>query len=328
MDQNSRNYELYKKFAVVGSRVFLDETGLTMAEANHKANMLLEKSRVVASKLDRLRAYTQTVDLGQGPGKTINGTKEDFEKLALETGLLFQGSAWLREAIKAKRALLSNIENSQNNDYLSNNATLEKIELPVPIQKWAILNHVSMESILDTFTVAERTEYLALEAKAAALGKLIHEDGSIAKLRKDALSFEESVLIELKYLGTMSTFIAKNDLLYDANEVDAAFMRLQEQHRSFEAKLNWYKARIQNETSKAQQEAIAKHSEEQAVFDIEYNKEVKAYNDEFNRVKAANQLVINALGAEKLRFFSWASGLKIVVPNNLKELFDSINSEA
>lgn len=321
------NEQLYNKHVPAGKKVFLGEKGLTSTEASHKANMLGKMAERAKARVNALSAYTQTVYMDEKDVTTITGVKVDFLKLALEAGNYYQGSAWLREAVKAKDELIQSIKTLHISEFHdeAEDGAYRKVSLDYPVKEVIDNDAITEEDIIDTWTVADRAEYLSIEANVAALGKLLHKGGVLDKLRDDVLFFKPTEIKEYKKLGGMTAFVATNTLLYTDVEIDSQFMQLQEQHRTWESKLNGFKAKIKNDLSIKQQELIKVTARAQADENQRYNKLVKEFNAEVDEVDQHNKLINDLLQGKKLDLVKWCSKLKVVVPNALQPIFDLVN---
>lgn len=154
--------------------------------------------------------------------------------------------------------------------------------------------------------IKERNRYYQLETEAAVLGKYIHPDGHLSDARKE---LKDKLQHPHKVDGR-----GRDALIYtytptvDVAEVDNVFFELQKKHREIQAQLN-----------------AMKYSCEQAI-----NESTNKVNTEYMAASQKYQAELkDVLGA----FKTWKDGksqeyskLKIVVPNSLLGIYNTINS--
>lgn len=207
--------------------------------------------------------------------------------------------AWLREGIKAKENLMKGLQTISLEDWCKENGMV-KPETP---NYGHVLTEVEYYASLP---IKERNRYYQLETEAAVLGKYIHPDGHLSNARKelkDKIYHPHEVdgkgRDALIYTYTPTTSIAI---------VDNIFYELQKKHREIQAQLN-----------------AMKYSCEQAI-----NESTNKVNTEYMAASQKYQAELkDVLGA----FKTWKdeksqeySKLKIIVPNSLLGIYNTINS--
>lgn len=116
--------------------IYFGENGLTNTSANHVANMAKESIRNVASELEAISFYSMTVSLISGGTRQqakIGSTREQLDGVmkSLETvGEANALIAWLREAIKARERLLTEVKDMTLETYCRD--ILGGVEMPQP----------------------------------------------------------------------------------------------------------------------------------------------------------------------------------------------------
>lgn len=285
-----------------------DEEGvaLTSTSANHIANLAKEYIQGVEAQLNNISFFNVEVALvGSTGGTSTIQTGESSEALdnlqSLLEGVARAKSliAWLREGIKAKENLMKDLQTISLEDWCKENG-LTRPETP---NYGHVLTEVEYYASLP---IKERNRYYQLETEAAVLGKYIHPDGHLSDARKelkDKIYHPHKVdgkdRDALIYTYTPTTSIAI---------VDNVFYELQKKHREIQAQLN-----------------AMKHSCEQAI-----NKSTNKVNTEYMAASQKYQAELKGiLGA----FKTWKdeksqeySKLKIIVPNSLLGIYNTINS--
>lgn len=285
-----------------------DEEGvaLTSTSANHIANLAKEYIQGVEAQLNNISFFSVEVALVGSTGDTSTiQTGESSEALdnlqSLLEGVARAKSliAWLREGIKAKENLMKDLQTISLEDWCKENG-LTRPETP---NYGHVLTEVEYYASLP---IKERNRYYQLETEAAVLGKYIHPDGHLSDARKE---LKDKIYHPHKVDGK-----GRDALIYTYTPttsmaiVDNVFYELQKKHREIQAQLN-----------------AMKYSCEQAI-----NKSTNKVNTEYMAASRKYQAELKGiLGA----FKTWKdeksqeySKLKIIVPNSLLGIYNTINS--
>lgn len=279
---------------------------LTSTSANHIANLAKEYIQGVETQLNNICFFNAEVALvGTLADANIIQTGESSEVLdslqSLLEGVAQAKSliAWLREGIKAKENLMKGLQTISLEDWCKENGMV-KPETP---NYGHVLTEVEYYASLP---IKERNRYYQLETEAAVLGKYIHPDGHLSNARKE---LKDKIYHPHKVDGK-----GRDALIYtytptvDVAEVDNVFYELQKKHREIQAQLN-----------------AMKYSCEQAI-----NESTNKVNTEYMAASQKYQAELkDVLGA----FKTWKdeksqeySKLKIIVPNSLLDIYNTINS--
>ena len=278
----------------------LGKDGLTITSANHLANIAKEMYEALESKLESLRFYSRDYMLAIA-GKTFRVENEseqsELETLASslkEIGALKSLIAYLREGIKAKSQLGDDSAFKEHIEELIKSGR-EDLK-PLDSKK-----EDSFEEEFEKLSAEQKARYYALEAKCATIGSFIHPDGAFAKARKD---FFEHKKDPVKVVGKgqeaeINTFSSS----FSAEQIDEAFFALQTEYRKNQAEFNKLKAEVDDRVAEA-------------------NKQIT--NDRLD----AMRLRLNALKAERTRYDAEVKALKVVIPQNLREIYEKVNAVA
>lgn len=277
---------------------------LTSTSANHIANLAKEYIQGVEMQLNDIYFFNIEVALIGGDaniiqtGKTsevLNNLQSMLEEVAQAKSLI----AWLREGIKAKEKLLKGLKALSFADWCKEKGIVQPEEPTYG-------NILTEEEYYTSLSIKERNRYYQLETEAAVLGKYIHPDGYLAMARKE---LKDKVQHPHQVDGR-----GRDALIYtytptvEVEEVDTVFFELQKKHREIQAQLN-----------------AMKHSCEQAI-----NESTNKVNSEYvvNSQKYQAELR-DLLGT----FKEWEdkksqeySKLKIIIPNSLLGIYNTINS--
>ena len=279
---------------------------LTSTSANHIANLAKEYIQGVETQLNNVCFFNVEVALVGSTSKNIIQTGRTSEVLAKLQSML-EGVAqaksliaWLREGIKAKENLLmKDLLNISFEDWCEEYEVVK----PVAPNRGHVLTEAEYYASLP---IKERNRYYQLETEAAVLGKYIHPDGHLSNARKelkDKLQHPHEVdgkgRDALIYTYTPTVFIV---------EVDNVFFELQKKHREIQAQLN-----------------AMKYSCEQAINEST-NKVNTEYMAASQKYQAELEGVLGAFKTWKDEKSQEYSKLKIVIPNSLLGIYNTINS--
>ena len=278
---------------------------LTSTSANHIANLAKEYIQGVETQLNNICFFNAEVSLvgstdasiiqRGGTSEVLNDLQSLLERVAQAKSLI----AWLREGIKAKENLMKGLQTISLEDWCKENG----LAYPEAPSHGHVLTEVEYYASLP---IKERNRYYQLETEAAVLGKYIHPDGHLSDARKelkDKLQHPHEVdgkgRDALIYTYTPTVFVA---------EVDNVFFELQKKHREVQAQLNAMKYSCEQ----AINESTSKVNTEYMIASQKYQARLKEILGAF---KTWND--------EKSQEYS---KLKIVVPNSLLGIYNTINS--
>ena len=283
--------------------IFFGEEGITDTKANQIADFAKLSYTEDESYLDSITFIDESVETinGNNCKDLVYGTKSlsELECVVECIGNLKSLCAWLREAVAAHQRLLMEIKKYQVTDYAKDNniviPKMPQIELPL-----------TEDDVIATFDIKKRNRYYWLEAMAVTIGQIVHKNGSFDKARK---RYYEKLSHPRNAIGT------GNDMLIytytpsiSKEEIEDTFYGLQQKHSSYQSELNSIKAEIKSRLTNDEIDRTRKYEEDFQKYTDEYSKIV----NQFNSWKAAEQKRI--------------ASLKIVIPNALKDIFESVAS--
>lgn len=286
------------------NEIFFAEVGLTSTSANHIANLAKEYVQNIQAEINNLALYSEEVSLisadsykklSEGVDSvTLASIPAKLEKISNAKSLI----AWLREAIKAKAAMLDNVSKMALDD------TAEwRDKVPVAPTKRVVTTE---DDVIAEMDIKQRNRYYSLETEAAVLGKFIHPDGNFAEARQKFLNKLHHTH-EVKGEGR-DTLLYRYSPSVSEEEVENIYFQLQKRHREVQAQLNGMKHDIEEKVTAAKIQALAEYNEKYAIYSAEY------------------AAVVSQFAEYKEREAERIAALKIVVPNDLKEICETINS--
>lgn len=282
-----------------------EKVKLTSTSANHISNLAKEYVRTLKQELNNINFVNVKValvgtaensEIQEGVNSTFLDTLSNNLSLIADVQSLI---AWLREAIKARDALLKEINGTSSYDYAAANN--------IPYPESPVIGHILTEDeYLSTLTVKERNRYYHLETLCAVIGQYIHPDGTFADKREE---LNDALRHKHKVSGS-----GRDALIYtytptvDPQKVEDTFFRLQALHREYQAELNSIKFKI-----------------EKAITDDEAKKRA-LYEEALSRYNAEIAELNASLATWKTNETQRVSSLKIIIPEELKDIYSTVTA--
>lgn len=295
------------------TKAFFGEVGLTSTSANHYANLAKEANRLNLNYLSSVQFYDESISvIGGESGVVREGNVTDelpaIEKTVENVALLNSLVAFFREAIKERERLAAEAADWEDEkgraEFTARVAEVDSRKPKRPV-------YITEDDVKGEWSVGEQEKYLSLEAEAAAYGKFIHEDGLLSRARIELM--EKMTKPRSVQVNGRDTIIFSYKATADPLKVDEMFFRLQAHQRSVQAELNGMKKRIED--------AI---TEDKMAKDEEYRLALGKWNDEKKALDREYQEFLEDESRSRQNRMKAVQDLKIVVPNRLKSVFDSL----
>lgn len=293
------------------NNVFFKDGFLTSTEAQNICNVANEVIARLTESVNSVQFYNTSItsivssdnEVCAGRGTTdIAWIQDAIIKIGQYNSLI----AWLKEAIKNKEEALGELSSMRLQDW----SEYENYPAPKSPSRKA---SVTKEDVIRNLEAIELNKYFTLQSKAAAIGKFIHETGSISRAK---IILNKVVAEPNKISGAgRDTVIYRYTPSVKADDVDNMFLSLMSEHRNLNAQLNFIKAKAVEEANK---QNIANEQEYQKARTA-YSKE---YNDWLDKIEDLQSRFNQYIITEKEKI----SKLKINVPNSLTETYKSIKA--
>lgn len=197
------------------------------------------------------------------------------------------------------------------------------------------------DEYMATLSIKDRNRILMLNAKAAAIGKCIHENGPLSKARAE-LQHVLSFPTETKGEGA-GMVIYRLQPSVETGEVEALFFRLNAEYRALQAELNGLLAERDRaiEADKqakaaAWQEDSARYSREMSVLQDKLSAYLAGERERMSKLQEEydawsaeqtlrHQQLCADMAAWKLQESERIASLGIVIPNDLRAVYDRVN---
>ncbi|EFS98002.1 hypothetical protein HMPREF1977_0678 [Capnocytophaga ochracea F0287] len=269
---------------------YFNASGLTSSEANYVCERIKERLKPIQDLVNTIETHTSSID-----GEPLDNFEkvDDIGEKLTEIGSLYAISAYLRTAIKEKENRLDVLIKKLTNVQIE----VEKEVEPIDYEQLNRLKEVTIEDYLKTLSLEDVVRYKEAEAKAAHIGKYIHNFDEV----RTNLTRKE--LITLKQVGEQ-VFKIKNVPLYDLAELQELQEQLLAQHREVESEVNFYKTQFRTFQNNAQ---------------LQYEQELQRLQQE--RQEKVTALVVERT-AELMKIKETVAGFRIVVPNSYKSTIE------
>lgn len=279
-------------------RNFFGEQGLTQTSANYIANKAKEYISSICDRYLHFDFFSTSISLIGSDAKTLVSTGmsesevKDLKKVCLDVAKAKSLIAYLREAIKERDKIIRDVK-TMTFDHAE--------ELISPVRE----QYVTEEEIIDSWSAEKLARYYYLQSIAATFGGMVHPDGPYHKARERYLRLEEH---EASING-VNTVIKTNTRTVHPATVDGEFFEMQEQQRNAQAEFNGLRHEIEL--------ALEKDKIEK---DNKYASAMKEYYSLSSKLNSQDEV-------ERNRLLEEALALKIVIPANLKGIYDKISDK-
>jgi hypothetical protein len=234
-------------------------------------------------------------------------------ELLKEKGRLHATQAFLMEAIKEKDSVISRLIHTSFDS--SHIVRPEFDEIPEP----DVPANVSESWGWEQLSGSEHSEYLEAEAMAAHLGQFIHNRGKLDKMRREVADLPSIEWMSVKDGERTPVKINKH---HTSQELLATHEQIASAHRTYEQRVNYFKAKVKNLVSDENARIQKVCSDLWAQYDAETSKQSEIRSQAFeayrNQVQKENA-DFNAAREEQVKA---AAALRISVDPRFQPVID------
>ena len=217
----------------------LSTKGLSMSQAQSISNLCNQRAQEMQRELDSYNVSSKSIK--------VNGETFELEsaypmpgqviELLKEKSKLHATQAFLMEAIKEKADIITELENTR----FDSSALIEPERPEYP--DLHISNSVGEHWGWSQLTPSEYNEYLMAEAYASHLGQFIHKGGKLTQMRKQLADLPAIEWMNVKDGEKTPVKIQKH---HTAQELLSIHEQIANEHRTYEQRVNYYKAKVKN----------------------------------------------------------------------------------
>ncbi len=271
---------------------YFNTSGLTSSEANYICERIKERLKPIQDAVSHIPTHTATLD-GERLDKFAK--IENIDTKLTQIGSLYAISAYLRTAIKEKDDRLNEISQK----IVEIRQKVEQKVDEIDFKSLEKLKKVTIDDFLKTLPLEDVVNYKESEAKAAHIGKFIHNFDTIRE------EITQKELISFKEVGE-KVFKIHNIPLYELQELQNLQENLLAQHRKYESEVNFYKAKFREFENQSK---------------LQYEQELLRLSQQ--RQDKINQLVIEKT-TELTQIKEEIAQFRIVIPNRYKAEIDEL----
>lgn len=296
----------------------LGPTGLSLSQAQSVSNSCYQRAVEINNKLSQLNNASKFAKI-DGVDYTLITAKAvpvDIDALLMEVSNLHATQAFLVENIKAKANALSELQNKRF-VYQGSSKTPEMKTVERP----KMLDAVNESWGWDQLSIDECSEFLENEQYAAHIGQFIHKDGPLSKLRAELPKIPQVEFSDILKKGENMPVTIK--IHHTSEGLLKIYEDFSTKHRQFEAKVNYYKAKVKNLVtaentlrSKENESLLQKYKSEMETLQTEYAHALKNHQ---SAVAVASQ----EFETKRQNDIAAIAPLRIMVHPRFKKTIDS-----
>jgi hypothetical protein len=293
----------------------LSTKGLSMSQAQSISNLCNQRAQEIARELDSYNVSSKSIKIA---GETFEleapyAMPSTVLELLKEKARLHATQAFLMEAIKEKNGLINDLKQSSFDP-----SHIEEPVRPARVD-FDIKYGVDEDWGWAQLTANEYNEYLGAEAYASHLGQFIHKGGKLTQMRKQLADLPAIEWMNVKEGEKTPVKIQKH---HTAQELLTIHEQIANEHRTYEQRVNYYKAKVKNlvsdENARIQKEnadnAEAHRQQEQKVTE-----EYFAAMDSYRSQLTAEMSSFNATREQAVKD---AAALRISVDSRFQGVID------
>ena len=294
--------------------IYFGEEGMTSTSAQHVSAMANVMVQDVKQHLMGLRLYEKSIRvIGDVECKVeeVNNTlpeiSEGVKQICKANALI----AWLREAVKEREQAQQYIQDMTLDKWMELQG-IEKPASPVPPMMPKI-NFQDYKTILDTgLTVKEYNRFVELNSALAVYGEMIHDKGLLTRQKNELARILQNPT-EVKESGRDTIITTYKVDVNVAVDIDKLYTELQSEYRKLQAEKNGIEAKFSNLAMDYQ----TRKMEEWKAAKAQYDRDLTRVNSELVGIQTQMQ-------EWKKQRLEELAALKIIIPNDLKALYKSL----
>ena len=294
--------------------IYFGEEGMTSTSAQHVSAMANVMVQDTKQHLMGLRLYEKSIRvIGDVECKVeeVNNTlpeiSDGVKQICKANALI----AWLREAVKEREQAQQYIQDMTLDKWMELQG-IEKPASPVPPMMPKI-NFQDYKTILDTgLSVKEYNRFVELNSALAVYGEMIHDKGLLTRQKNELARILQNPT-EVKESGRDTIITTYKVDVNVAVDIDKLYTELQSDYRKLQAEKNGIEAKFSNLAMDYQ----TRKMEEWKAAKSQYDRDLTRVNSELVGIQTQMQ-------EWKKQRLEELAALKIIIPNDLKALYKSL----
>ena len=293
----------------------LSTKGLSMSQAQSISNLCNQRAQEMQRELDSYNVSSKSINIG---GETFEletpyAMPSTVLELLKEKAKLHATQGFLMEAIKEKSDIIQQLESSRFDD--SNLVEPERPEYP----DLHIANSVGENWGWSQLTAGEYNEYLMAEAYAAHLGQFIHKGGKLTQMRKQLADLPAIEWMNVKDGEKTPVKIQKH---HTAQQLLATHEQIANEHRTYEQRVNYYKAKVKNLVSDENARIQKENADKAKAYELEEQRINEEYRAAMNTYRSQFIAENSSFNANREKAIKDAAALRISVDPRFQGVID------
>ena len=294
--------------------IYFGEEGMTSTSAQHVSAMANVMVQDVKQHIMGLRLYEKSIRvIGDVECKVeeVNNTlpeiSDGVKQICKANALI----AWLREAVKEREKAQQYVQDMTLDKWME----LEGIEKPTSPQPPIMpkINFQDYNTILDTgLSVKEYNRFVELNSALAVYGEMIHDKGLLTRQKNELARIMQNPT-EVKESGRDTIITTYKVDVNIGVDLDKLYTELQSEYRKLQAEKNGIEAKFSNMAMAYQ----TRKMEEWKAAKSQYDRDLTRVNSELVGIQTRMQ-------EWKKQRLEELAALKIIIPNDLKALYKSL----
>ena len=294
--------------------IYFGEEGMTSTSAQHVSAMANVMVQDVKQHLMGLRLYEKSIRvIGDVECKVeeVNNTlpeiSDGVKQICKANALI----AWLREAVKEREKAQQYVQDMTLDKWME----LHGIEKPTSPQPPMMpkINFQDYNTILETgLTVKEYNRFVELNSALAVYGEMIHDKGLLTRQKNELARIMQNPT-EVKESGRDTIITTYKVDVNIGTDLDKLYTELQSEYRKLQAEKNGIEAKFSNMAMAYQ----TRKMEEWKAAKSQYDRDLTRVNSELVGIQTRMQ-------EWKKQRLEELAALKIIIPNDLKALYKSL----
>ena len=294
--------------------IYFGEEGMTSTSANHVSAMANVMVQDIKNRLMGLRLYEKSIRVigdAEVTVETVNNTLPDIAEGVKQICKANALIAWLREAVKEREKAQQYVQDMTLDKWME----LEGIEKPTSPQPPMMpkINFQDYNTILETgLTVKEYNRFVELNSALAVYGEMIHDKGLLTRQKNELARIMQNPT-EVKESGRDTIITTYKVDVNIGVDLDKLYTELQSEYRKLQAEKNGIEAKFSNMAMAYQ----TRKMEEWKAAKSQYDRDLTRVNSELVGIQTRMQ-------EWKKQRLEELAALKIIIPNDLKALYKSL----
>jgi hypothetical protein len=293
----------------------LSTKGLSMSQAQSISNLCNQRALEIQRELDSYNVCSKSIVVGRDSYSLVDAYPMPSAILELlkEKGRLHATQAFLMEAIKEKDSVMNRlISTSFDNSHIERP---EFPEIPEPIELYDVSESWGWAQL----SASEHSEYLEAEAMAAHLGQFIHNRGKLDKMRREVADLPSIEWMSVKDGERTPVRINKH---HTSQELLATHEQIASAHRTYEQRVNYFKAKVKNLVSDENARIQKVNSDLWAQYDATMDRESEIRSKAFESYRNQVQKETADFNAAREEQVKATAALRISVDPRFQPVID------